>query len=42
MAEDVQCPLCGTLAKRDTLKSLDGYRYACGECGGSFEIGHGA
>jgi hypothetical protein len=42
MTEDSPCPLCGTLAKRDTLKSLDGYRYTCGDCGGRFEIGHGA
>ncbi|KAA0997450.1 hypothetical protein FVF58_49205 [Paraburkholderia panacisoli] len=42
MTEDSLCPLCGVLAKRDTLKSLDGYLYMCGECGGSFEIGHGA
>jgi hypothetical protein len=42
MSEDSQCSLCGTLAKRDTLKSLNGYCYTCGDCGGRFEIGHGA
>lgn len=42
MTEDSLCPLCGAPAKRDTLKSLDGYLYTCAECGGSFEIGHGA
>jgi transposase-like protein len=42
MSEDSLCPLCGAPAKRKVLKSLDGYSYACGDCGGRFEIGHGA
>jgi transposase-like protein len=42
MSEDSKCPLCGTLASRDTLKSLNGYRYMCSDCGGRFEIGTGA